>query len=163
MAVVTYRGPRPELVPALPVPRSYVTEDLDVVGPLRRSKKPKLVSHEAPVLVRDVPTPCDPMLALGLAMIRRRPSPWFTVRFARGEYAEIAHRIAKLPTDHLDIEGGPDYGVGGPTKQSLVTWGTLRWSRQQINDVYAGEQKPLFINGELVWAPPGWRPATDGR
>lgn len=156
MALVTYHGPRPELVPAMPVVHSYITEELVVVGPIRTSGKPKFASLYAPVLPANKPVPCDPLYALGLALVRRRPSPWFTVRFAKGEYAEIAHRIRAHGDTMEDLSAMLNVPLGAAPFRGHVL-ALLNWTAVQIRELYAGEQKVMIVNGDLVWAPAGWK------
>jgi hypothetical protein len=174
VATVIYRGPRPEIVPSFPVPRWYIEEDqLRWIGPLRTDGKPKMVAHEAPALERDRPVEVYSLYALGLAMIRRRPSPWFEIHFHRGEWAEVASRI-RLPAreyycPHDDSFRASDdepwtctlcHGSGAyrslETKRHVLAF--LRWTPQQIADNLAGERKPMYVNGDLVYSPPGWAP-----
>lgn len=173
MATVTYRGPRPEIVPAFALPRGFLNDSLAWVGALRKNGKPKMVVYEAPVLERDRPTEVPGAYAFGLALIRRRPSPWFEVRFHRGEWVEVAYQMS-LPAryyfcPHEDSFWESDdepwtcrvcHGCGA--YRSLDTrahaLAVLRWTPAQIADNLAGESKPLYVNGELAYSPPGWAP-----
>lgn len=147
-----YRGPRPELVVSLPFPVSdLVTDPDDTVrqGPdgtpivvrydfttTRRFWKPLSVH-----LLRDVPNAHVPgLFALGLDAIARKPSPWFDVRVDVGEMNEVQARL-KAPM----------------TRAAVLRF--LGWSVAQIGEVYAGEQKLMTnADGEILYAPPGWRP-----
>lgn len=165
MAEVTYHGPRPEIVPAFAMPHGMIDEDLRWIGAMRKNGTPKMVAHEAPVLERGRPTEVSGLFALGLAMIRRRPSPWFTVHFHTGEYAEIACRLPRSRSCDCFDEGKPAddecpacHGHGSvlvADYQHAVLF-SLHWRRGSIEEFYRSESKVLFVNGDVVYAPPGW-------
>lgn len=100
MATVTYRGPRPELFISMPNPTSDVLVDRDgnLVGWDRGEdgRRPRLWTAQRVRLDRDRPTQVGALFALGLAVIRRRPGPWFEVRLHPGEWAEVCARVHGL-------------------------------------------------------------------
>jgi len=162
MARVTYHGPRPELVVSMPFPLALIEEDGRVIrtSPVNSLRGPQLVRHLVFLFEAGCTREVPGLFALGLACVRRRPSPWFEVRFHRGEWAEVAWQIPMPPADGEPFRS-EDYGGAPPprTLKDVVPSLALRWSSQQIRDLYEGERKVLIVNGELVWAPPGWQPA----
>lgn len=192
MAYVRYGGPRPELVPAFPmtvgdilavptVEDGQVVERLELVGPKSKyTGKVRLVQPYAPVLVADVWIRVPALFAFGLAMIRRRPSPWFQVKLEPGEYAAITPRVGGAArtvrcvctwNDDSDdeepkpVDPDPDcHRCGGRgTMRNPIPYRDqvrelLLWKPSQIAELYAAENKPLIVNGDVVYAPPGWRP-----
>jgi len=174
---VTYRGPRPELVPSLPLPVGdfYVgatTDEIRVISwATGRPTAATVWNHYPPVLRPGVPAQMPALFAVGLAMIRRRPSPWFEVRLSRGEWRECCARVPglwrynrrilltprrrRLFRAHVQRQAsrrGDD-----PWSARPLILSRLRWSSKQIAEVYLGERKPMYANGELVYAPPGWK------
>ncbi len=172
MALVMYRGPRPELAVSMPFPLAILEEDggLTRTSPVVSARGPSLVRHLVFLFEPGKPRKIPGLFALGLALIRRRPSPWFEVHFGRGEWTEIAWLLPKREPCQWcdpDVDSDPDkpcLWCGGarimPLRESVLRR-VLFWNPQQITDLYAGEQKVMFVNGELVWSPPGWRPATE--
>lgn len=166
MATVTYYGPRPELVPAFPMPMADFRDDGEGAMQVVRYGGRQMVRPVSVHCVARTPVSCPALFALGLAMIRRRPSPWFNVEFSRGEFAEIAHRIPgeddSCPGDHPTEAVcswcvHPDYTRTGYRGRVLAYLG---WGRGQIEEFYASERKVLIVNDQVVYAPPGWKPST---
>src|SRR5262245_621210 len=166
MAIVTYYGPRPELVVSMPMPIADIVLD-EATGEIRTvryaaGKGPIFARHTVVRFEPETPQRCAALFALGLALVRRRPSPWFHVRLGRGEWPEIAHRIPyEESCDTLDsiyFDADTIRRVYTPWRAQVLRY--LGWSPLRIADIHLGEQKPLIVNGEVVWAPPGWTSKT---
>lgn len=180
MSWVTYHGPRPELVPSLPLPIGDIFGGRGGLRVVRHEpgRRASFWRHLAPVFLPGRPLLVPVFYALGLAVIRRRPSPWFTVRLERGEWAAALARLRWRPLVGCDcaVECASDLDedrhqpadsacpacqgrglIAGPPFRDVLL-AALQWNRAEIGQVYVDETKVLLNDDDTVaYAPPGWR------